>query len=221
MTLEGDIAIAVVSINVTYVLVVTLVEIFSKRVRERNYEIDWAQHYAREHAQLLRAILARRDIPQRVKDFAVDAALLMTIEEEAPKLVAELRGLNPATKRYRPEFTTVLEDRCAKNPFLIEVFRQFLETGVYAMVLRWPENNARDIRLRYRISSENTFDLLGVLVRKLETTDRDALLDKMRSEADQAGDDEDDEVSAFVALTPFTDGPPVQPRSLPVLEKMQ
>lgn len=193
--------VSIVSMIATLLLLGIVAEMLAKKLRDRNYELDWAKHYARTHGQLLREILGRQDIPDQIKRFSLEAARLMTIREAAPKLVAELREVDPAIQIKRSSFEGTLRELASRDPFIFELLRRFFETGVYAMLLRWPQDSGRDIRVRYLMSIEDTLDLIALLVMKLEGIGRDPVVRLANQQFYEASADKQMDGSAGNAAT--------------------
>jgi hypothetical protein len=162
--------------HITLALFVTAIAVFScidAYLRRRKVEIEAADSLLETHVAARDRLLADPSISPSLKAFFVKLETRLATRAHAARVIKNLfvaatRGMDiaPAMRGIVEEMKTLEKT----NPSFQADLRSFLETGIFAMTLRWPETRGKYVEVTVVVEKEPSAKITGVVANEDQLT---------------------------------------------------
>jgi hypothetical protein len=137
--------------------------------RIRIMEIDSANALTEQHIVALNKLLKSDDASPQVKSLLVSIESLMANRGHATSLIKNLFNRNQGEPSKEAKILIDDLTRISKsNPCFEANLKSFLETGIFAMTLRWPETRGKYVEVTVIVEKEQAADITRAVARTAE-----------------------------------------------------
>lgn len=141
-----------------------------RRLKLRGHELTGASAMLEQHAETLDRLLAFEDMGDDLRVFLLEAERMMSTRAAVPELIQALfqDGENIEASPRVVALTEQVRQLEKKHPGFSMELKSFLDTGVYAGTLRWPETRGDYIRVTVTVEREGPTSMAALFARMIE-----------------------------------------------------